>query len=145
MPDDCKQEPMIRIMADRQASMDEKLDRLVTVLEEITAQRIEIRHLSDELTNHHSWLKKHELRIQAVEKTPVAEHCATLKDHERRLQAQERKADQGRAVEELESRVDELEKQPGKSAGKALWVAYGAAMATGGSVISGVLVFWLVN
>ena len=141
----CKQEPIIRVMDSRQVAMDDKLERIVTALEHLTEQRIEIKHLSDGLADHHTWLKKHEERLQAVEKTPVSEHCATLKDHERRLQSQERKPDQSKEVDAVKERVDELEKKPAKSASKVAWMFYGAALSAGGSVISGLVVFWMIH
>lgn len=123
MGEPCKQEPIIHIMNTRQTAIDEKLDHLVKTMESIAAQRVEIQHLAEQGRDTRQWLK----------------------DHETRLQVQERKPDPGKEIKHLEGRVDDLEKQPGKNAGKALWMFYGASLAAGGSVVSGLVVFWLVN
>lgn len=145
MTEVCKQEPMIPVMGQRQAAMDDKLERIVSALELLTEQRIEIKHLSETVSDHHSWLKKVEVRLQAAEKTPVAEHCETLKDHERRLQAQERKQDYRQDLTEIKDKVDDLEKRPAKSASRVAWMFYGAALSAGGSVVSGLVVFWMIH
>ena len=139
------QQQMMGSVLERQASSDGKLDQIACSLKELTEQRIEIKHLADGFDDHQSWLKKHEQRIQTLEKTPVGDHCATLRDHERRLQAQERRPDQGKAVAGLETRVDDLEKSPGKKAGRAVWMLYGALLSSGGAVAAGLTVAWLVN
>jgi len=99
MTEPCKQEPMIRVMSDRQAAMDQKMDRMVKALESMAEHRVEIEHLAEQGQDSRKWLKDHERRIQT------------------------------------------LEKAPGSTASRFLWIVVGSVVAIGPSVIAGILLY----
>lgn len=66
----CKQESHLRIINQRWIDLDKKMDRMVEALEALAAQRVEIEHLIEQQRDTKSWLKRHEERIQALERAP---------------------------------------------------------------------------
>jgi hypothetical protein len=50
--------------------MDEKLDQVILTLQTLAVQKNEMEHIVKGQSDHHSWLKGHEVRIQILERTP---------------------------------------------------------------------------
>ena len=70
MPEPCKQEPHLRIIDQRWASVEKELVRVAEAMEKLAEQRVEIEHLTEQQKDTRSWLKDHEQRIQVLEKAP---------------------------------------------------------------------------
>ena len=70
MADHCMNEGQISLLGQRWADLDKKMDRMVSALESLAEQRIEIKHLDEDQKDSRAWLKHLEQRTQALEKAP---------------------------------------------------------------------------
>ena len=77
--EDRSQDPMIRQIAEQQASMARKLDSMSQALTELAAQKKEIENIIYTQRDHRSWLKNHETRVQELEAVQRACPIADIK------------------------------------------------------------------